>query len=70
MSDDHDDPDFTDLLDSFAEIAKDVAAGDSLVLTLENGAATLEVFIEGYSVFKQRREIVTTLDLTESTDRN
>lgn len=55
---DEDNPDFSDLLDEFAELSKDVKPGDTIVIKIEHESASLEVFIDGYSVLKQQRRRV------------
>lgn len=52
------DPDFSDLLDEFAELSKDVKPGDTIVIKIAHESASLEIFIDGYSVLKQERRMV------------
>ncbi len=52
------DPDFSDLLDEFAELSKDINPGDTIVIKIAHESASLEVFIDGYSVLKQERRMV------------
>lgn len=66
-----DDLDCTELLDSFVEIAEGISPGDTLILTLNHNQATLEILIDGISVFKQQRGLMdTTPKPSKATDRN
>lgn len=71
IPDDNDEPDCTELLDSFVELAGDIAPGDTLIITLENSSASIEILLNGISVFKQQRgSTSTTPKSTKATDKN
>lgn len=54
---DDDPPDCADLLDDFIEIAREIAPGDTLILKIANNCASIELVVDGLSVFKQERRI-------------